>query len=59
MITGDTLSFTVNRNQSGRYWCEAENGLGVKLNASALLDVQCKFLNRCSSKTKDFNSKRA
>lgn len=41
--TGDTLSFTVNRNQSGRYWCSAENGLDVKLNASALLDVQCKF----------------
>lgn len=43
VATGDTLNFTVNRNQSGRYWCSAENGLGVKLNASALLDVQCKF----------------
>ena len=43
VATGDTLSFKVNRNQSGRYWCSAENGLGLKLNASALLDVQCKF----------------
>ena len=43
VATGDTLSFTVNGNQSGRYWCSAENGLGGKRNASALLDVQCKF----------------
>jgi len=43
VATGDTLNFTVNRNQSGRYWCSAENGVGVKLNASAFLDVQCKF----------------
>ncbi|XP_020621934.1 hemicentin-1-like isoform X3 [Orbicella faveolata] len=46
VATGDTLNFTVNRNQSGRYWCSAENGLGVKLNASALLDVQ--FPPSCS-----------
>ena len=43
MAKGETaLSFETNRNQSGKYWCLADNGLGVKINASALLDVQCK-----------------
>ena len=40
---GDTLSFKANRNHSGKYWCLAENGLDVNINASALVDVQCKF----------------
>ena len=39
---GETLSFEVNRNQSGKYWCSAENGLSEVVNASAILDVQCK-----------------
>ena len=45
VATGNTLSFTANRSQSGRYWCLANNGLDLKINASALLDVQCKFEN--------------
>ena len=39
---GDTLNFKVNRNHTGKYWCTADNGLSVNINASALLDVQCK-----------------
>ena len=39
---GETLSFETNRNQSGKYWCLAENGLNSTVNASANLDVQCK-----------------
>lgn len=39
---GETLSFEATRNQSGKYWCTAENGLSVIVNASAILDVQCK-----------------
>ncbi|XP_022778407.1 roundabout homolog 2-like, partial [Stylophora pistillata] len=37
---GETLSFEANRNQSGEYWCSAENGLNVTVNASVHLDVQ-------------------
>ena len=40
---GDTLNFKVNRNDTGKYWCTADNGLDVNINASALLDVQCKL----------------
>ena len=39
---GETLSFEANRNQSGNYWCSVENGLGITVNASAHLNVQCK-----------------
>lgn len=42
---GDTLGFKANRNDSGKYWCLAENGLDVNINASASLDVQCKLKN--------------
>ena len=43
VASGDTLSFVnTNRNQSGKYWCLAENGLNLTANASADLDVQCK-----------------
>ena len=43
VASGDTLSFiNTNRNQSGKYWCLAENGLNLTVNASADLDVQCK-----------------
>ena len=40
---GDTLSFETNRTQSGEYWCSAENGVKAVVNASANLDVQCKY----------------
>ena len=40
---GDTLSFETNRTQTGKYWCLAENGLASAVNASANLDVQCKY----------------
>lgn len=40
---GETLSFEAHRSQSGQYWCLAENGLEVSANASAYLDVQCKY----------------
>ena len=42
---GDTLSFIADRNQSGKYWCLADNGLGLVIKASASLDVQCKLAN--------------
>jgi len=42
--TGNTLRFDSTwRNQSGRYWCEAQNGLNVTIKASADLNVQCKY----------------
>ena len=41
--TGDTLSFPVFRNQSGYYWCSADNGLNVTVNASAYLNVHCEY----------------
>ena len=40
---GDTLSFVTERNQSGEYWCSADNGLTSTLNASVNLDVQCEY----------------
>ena len=41
---GSTLRFeTTWRGQSGRYWCRAQNGLNVVINASAFLNVQCKY----------------
>ena len=40
---GDTLRFTVNRNQSGKYWCSADNGFVTVANASVYLDVLCKY----------------
>ena len=45
MAEGDTLSFRPNRTQSGKYWCSAENGVKSAVNASANLDVQCKYNN--------------
>ena len=44
LTEGETLSFEANRNQSGEYRCSAENGLSVIVNASAHLDVQCKYI---------------
>ena len=43
MGTRETLTIETNRNHSGEYWCTAENGLDVQINASAKLDVQCKY----------------
>ena len=40
---GHTLSFETNRNDSGKYWCLATNGLGDTINTTVNLDVQCKF----------------
>lgn len=41
---GDTLVIKTNRTHSGKYWCLAENGLNSTVNASAILDVQCKYI---------------
>lgn len=40
--TGSALSFKTSRNQSGEYWCSANNGLKT-VNTSVNLDVQCKY----------------
>ena len=45
LIQGDTLTFKVNRNHSGKYWCSAENALNITVNASANLNVLCKYQN--------------
>ena len=39
---GEMLRFESNRNDSGDYWCLAENGLKTVINTSAYLDVLCK-----------------
>ena len=44
MGSGDTLSLETHRNKSGEYLCSAENGVGLVINASAYLDVQCKYI---------------
>ena len=43
MAEGETLSFETHRNQSGKYWCSAENGLTSTINSSAMLDVLCMY----------------
>ena len=43
VATGEAVTLTANRNDSGQYLCSAENGLGVNINASFDLDVQCKI----------------
>ena len=43
VATGNTISFEANRTHSGKYCCSAENGLKTAINASAYLDVQCKY----------------
>ena len=40
---GNSLSLETNRNNSGNYWCLAENGVGETINTTTYLDVQCKF----------------
>ena len=51
MKKGETLSFTVNRNQSGQYWCSADNGFNTIANASAYLDVLCEYKGYVSVST--------
>ena len=45
---GNTLSFEANRNQSGHYWCFAQNTFNTTANASSYLDVHCKWIPVCS-----------
>ena len=40
---GDSLSIKALRDDSGKYWCSADNGLNITVNASATLDVKCKY----------------
>ena len=42
--SGYMLTITAYKNQSGKYWCSAYNGLGERVNASANLNVQCEFV---------------
>lgn len=44
--SGEILRFPVSRNQSGKYWCSAENGFKATVNASAYLDVHCKWFGK-------------
>ena len=43
----DVLSLNAKRNNSGKYWCFAENEVGLTANSSAYLNVQCKYLCSC------------
>ena len=42
---GESLSFGAIRSKAGKYWCSVSNGLGVAVNTSAHLDVQCEYCN--------------
>ena len=46
VTTGNPLSLQAKRDLSGKYWCSADNGLNSTVNASAYLDVQCKYMPR-------------
>ena len=46
---GDTLSLETSKNDSGKYWCLAKNGVGETINTTVYLDVQCKFGNNARS----------
>jgi len=50
---GTKLDLTAHRSETGRYWCLAENGLAVSANASAYLDVQCKYGSNVVSEEKE------
>ena len=38
---GQELTFGAIRDDSGQYWCIAENGLNATVTAAAYLNVQC------------------
>ena len=40
--TGETLRFEIQRKDSGKYWCTADNGFNKTVNASAYLKALCK-----------------
>ena len=43
VATGETLEFVTDRNQSGEYWCSADNGIEANITTSVSLNVQCKL----------------
>lgn len=43
MKKGEILSFIVNRNQFGQYWCFVDNGFNIVVNVSVYFDVLCKY----------------
>ncbi|XP_020606806.1 roundabout homolog 1-like [Orbicella faveolata] len=49
--TGEVLKFLTFKNNSGKYWCSADNGLGLPINTSADLNVQ--FQPRLIAKPRD------
>jgi len=46
VTTGNTLTLQAKKDLSGKYWCSADNGLNSTVNASAYLDVLCKYMIR-------------
>ena len=47
-----TLTLKASRNETGEYWCWADNGLGKAIKTGSHLDVQCEYNNiimHCSS----------
>ncbi|XP_078342486.1 fibronectin type III domain-containing protein-like isoform X2 [Oculina patagonica] len=48
---GETLKVVAYKNNSGNYWCSADNGLGLAINISAYLNVQ--FQPRLIAKPRD------
>ena len=40
---GETFKVIGHKNHSGKYWCSADNGLGLAINDSAYLNVLCKY----------------
>lgn len=45
---GNTLNLKATRNQTGEYWCWADNGIGKAVKTGVHLDVQCKYHNKYS-----------
>ena len=40
----DALSFVTKKNDSGRYWCLADNGFNATVKAIAYLNVKCEYI---------------
>ena len=55
--TGISLILKTSRNETGEYWCWADNGLGKSIKAGSYLDVQCKC-ERLYAYTTTINSKK-